>query len=61
MDIDPLIEFVPIIRSYSEGGWSNSKKILDWIIANLKEEETGQFTYESLLNRIMDIYMMKRF
>ncbi len=54
VEIDPLIELVPIIRSYSEDGWSNPKKILDRIIANLEEEETGQFTYESLLNRIMD-------
>lgn len=52
--IDPLIELVPIIRSYSEGGWSNPKKILDRVIENLEEEETGQLTYESLLNRIMD-------
>ena len=54
MKIDPLIELVPIMRSYSEDGWSNPKKILDRIISNLEEEETGQFTYESLLNRIMD-------
>lgn len=54
VDIDPLIELVPIMRSYSEDGWSNPKKILDRIIANLEEEETGLFTYESLLNRIMD-------
>lgn len=54
VEINPLIELVPIIRSYSEDGWSNPKKILDRIIANLEEEETGQFTYESLLNRIMD-------
>lgn len=52
--IDPLIELVPIMRSYSEDGWSNPKKILDRIIANLDEEETGLLTYESLLNRIMD-------
>lgn len=52
--IGPLIELVPIIRSYSEDGWSNPKKILDRIIANLEEEKTGQFIYESLLNRIMD-------
>lgn len=51
--IDPLIELVPIIRSYSEDGWSNPKKILDGIIANLEEEKTGELTYESLLNRIM--------
>ena len=54
VEIDPLIELVPIIRSYSEDGWSNPKKILNRIIANLEERETGQFTYESLLNRIMD-------
>lgn len=52
--INPLIELVPIIRSYSEDGWSNPKKILNRIIANLEEEETGRFTYEALLNRIMD-------
>lgn len=54
VELDPLIEFVPIMRSYSEDGWSNPKKILDRIIANLDEEETGLLTYESLLNRIMD-------
>lgn len=54
VEINPLIELVPIIRSYSEDGWSNPKKILDRIISNLEEEETGQFTYESLVNRIMD-------
>lgn len=54
LEINPLIELVPIIRSYSEDGWSNPKKILDRIISNLEEEKTGQFTYESLLNRIMD-------
>lgn len=52
--INPLIELVPIIRSYSEDGWSNPKKILNRIIANLEEEETGRLTYETLLNRIMD-------
>lgn len=54
VEINPLIEFVPIIRSYSEDGWSNPKKILDRIISNLEEEETGQLDCESLLNRIMD-------
>ena len=54
VEINPLIELVPIIRSYSEDGWSNPKKILDRIISNLEEEETGQLSYESLLNRIMD-------
>ena len=53
-DKNPLIELVPLIRSYSEDGWSNPKKILDRVIANLEEEKTGWITYESLLNRIME-------
>lgn len=52
--INSLIEMIPIIRSYSEDGWSNPKKILDRVLMNIKEEETGRLTYESLLNRIMD-------
>ena len=52
--IDPLIELIPIIRSYSEEGWSNPRKILDRIIDNLKEDETAYISYETLLNRIMD-------
>lgn len=54
--IDPLIELVPVMRSYSEEGWSNPKKILDRVIANLEEEKTGCITYESLLNRIMGYF-----
>lgn len=53
MGINSLIELIPVIRSYSEDGWSNPKKILDRVLMNIKEEETGRFTYESLLNRIM--------
>lgn len=41
VEISPLIELVPIIRSYSEDGWSNPKKILDRIISNIEEEKTG--------------------
>lgn len=51
--VSHLIELVPLIRSYSEDGWTNPKKILDRVISNLEEEKTGNITYESLLNRIM--------
>ena len=56
MGIDPLIELIPVMRSYSEDGWSNPKKILDRVIENLEEDRTGRLTYESLLNRIMDYF-----
>lgn len=52
--INPLIELVPIIRSFSEEGWSNPKKILDRVIKNLQESRERYISYESLLNRIMD-------
>ena len=52
--IDPMIDLVPLIRSYSEDGWSNPRKILDRVLENLEEERTGKLVYESLLNRIMD-------
>lgn len=52
--INPLVELVPIIRSYSESGWSNPKKILDRVLLNLEESRTGKIYYETLLNRILD-------
>lgn len=52
--INPLIELVPIIRSYSEEGWSNPKKIVDRVMLNIQEAETGIISYETLLNWIMD-------
>ena len=52
--IDPLIELVPIVRSYSEEGWSNPKKIFDRMLQYLQESETGAVSYETLMNWIMD-------
>lgn len=58
--ISPLIELIPIIRSYSEEGWSNPKKILDRIIENLEENKTKCISYETLLNRMMDCFFEKQ-
>lgn len=52
--INPLIELIPIVRSHSEVGWSNPKKILDRIIKDIEESKTGLISYETMLNRIMD-------
>lgn len=51
--ISSLVELIPLIKSYSEEGWSNPKKLLDCIISNIEEERTGTISYESLINRIM--------
>lgn len=52
--INPLIELIPLVRSFSEEGWSNPKKILDRVIDNLRESREHAISYETLLNRIMD-------
>lgn len=52
--IDPLIELVPVVRSYSEEGWSNPKKIVDRMLLNLEESRLGVVSYETLLNWFMD-------
>ncbi len=52
--ISPLIELIPIIRSYSEKSWSNPKKILDRLLQDIEEGKTGFISYETMLNRIMD-------
>lgn len=54
ISINPLIQLIPIIRSYSEEGWSNPKKILDRMIKNLEENKTGCFSYETLCNWIIE-------
>ena len=48
--INPLIELVPVVRSYSENGWSNPKKIVNRVIQNIKENESGRISYETILN-----------
>lgn len=52
--INPLIELVPVVRSYSEEGWSNPKKIVDRMLLNLEESRLGIVSYETLLNWFMD-------
>lgn len=52
--INPLIELVPVIRSYSEEGWSNPKKLIDRVQLNLEESAEGVIFCETLLNWIME-------
>lgn len=54
LGLNPLIELVPIIRSYNEKGWSNPKKIIDRMIQNLEERDNGKASYGTILNWIMD-------
>ena len=56
ININPLIELIPIVRSYSEEGWSNPKKIVDRVIQNINESQSGKISYETILNFVMDYF-----
>ena len=47
---------MPIVRSYSETGWSNPKKIVERICQNVDEAESGLISYETLLNWIIEYF-----
>ena len=55
IDINPLIELVSIERTYSEYGWSNPKKILEQLLKDLEEMESGKISYKTLVDKIMEI------
>ncbi len=59
--INPLIELVPIVRDFSEEGWSNPKKILDRLIQNIQDSRNECITYEFLWNCIMEYVDSKIF
>ena len=52
--ISPLIELIPIEKSYSERNWSNPKKIVDRVLKDLDDIQNGIVNYETLLNYIVE-------
>lgn len=54
LKINPLIELIPIIRCFDEDGWSNPQKIVDLLSKNLEEKSTGRYSYETIINYIVD-------
>lgn len=54
LKINPLIDIVPLLRSYDEEGWSNPRKILDRVLDHIAEHKTGTISYSTFLQRIMD-------
>lgn len=47
------IELIPIIRGFSEDGWSNPKKLLDRVNEALKESKEGSLSYRSFFDAII--------
>lgn len=54
LGIPPIIEIIPLERSYGEDCWSNPKKILDRLLLNLEESASGKISYSTLLNAMVD-------
>jgi len=59
--IDPLIQLVPLMRDYSETGWSNPRKTVKHVMQNLKEFESGEISYQSILDGIMEFLIDQKF
>lgn len=54
LDIDSLIEIVPILRSYNEEDWSNPKKILDKLIEYINEKNTDSLSADTFTDKVID-------
>lgn len=54
LGINPLIEFIPLVRNVSEDGWSNPQKIVDRLIQNLSESASGCISFENLINALIE-------
>lgn len=54
LKINPIIEIIPIIRSFGEDGWSNPQKLVACLEKKLQEQESRVYSYETIINNIMD-------
>ena len=54
LGINPLIQLIPLVRCYGEEGWSNPEKIAKRIETMLKEQTSGNITYETLVIDLLE-------
>lgn len=54
LNINSLVEIIPILRSYNEEQWSNPQKILDCLIQYIESDISTEFTADSYSNKIID-------
>ncbi len=54
LNIDSLIEILPILRSYNEQDWSNPKKILDKLVEYVCEKNCDKLTKSSFVDKVID-------
>lgn len=54
LNINSLLEIIPILRSYNEEQWSNPRKILDCLINYIENDGVTDFTVASFSDKIID-------
>lgn len=61
LNINLLLEIIPILRSYNEEQWSNPKKILDCIIGYIESIGTKDYTVDSFSDKVIDWLVEERY
>lgn len=54
LGIDSLVVLSPIIRSFSEDGWSHPKKIAEAIVETLEIQKSGDYPYKMIIDWIAE-------
>lgn len=52
--LNPLLDLVPLVRGYSEKGWSNPQKLVERVIAKLAEQQQKSISYATLMDRLLE-------
>lgn len=56
--LNPMIELVPLLRSYGESGWSHPEKLIDMIKENLSQRDSSEVSYHNLIAWVMDFCLL---
>jgi len=57
--INSIFEMVPIVRSFSEEGESNPQRILDRVLSYIEENRTGNITYKTFFDEMLEYLFEK--
>lgn len=53
LGINPLVEVIPLVKDYSEKGYSNPQKLLSRVIGILEENKTKCYSYRTLIDTLI--------
>ena len=55
-----LVDIIPLIRGYSETGFSNPEKMFEMIQCNLEEQKSQNFSYQTLIDWIIGYFAVNK-